>query len=313
MGTVEPCEEIKRLFGADFRRVALNYSAPRIKDGMFENGFGIGFKKAEPHDYFDVVYSPINDADIGLLDKMRLPDAGNPAFYAGVGDRAKELYDNTDYAIAADFGVPGFYETSQKLCGYENLACYLMLEKEFIAALYDRLLELQKTFFRRYIDEVKNYAQVICYADDLGMQDRPQVSPELYRELIKPYHKKIFEFIHSRTDAKIMLHSCGAVSPLLDDLIDAGVDIINPVQTRCAGMEPESLKSRFGSKIIFWGGVDEQQLLPAGTPEQVARNTEYLKRVLGSGGGYVFSPSHNLQSDTPPENIIAMYGINTVI
>ena len=176
-----------------------------------------------------------------------------------------------------------------------------------MTALYDRLFELQKKYFENYLAEVGKYVQIIGYADDLGMQDRPQMSPDTYREVIKPYHKKIFKFIHERTDAKILLHCCGAIVPLIEDLISAGVDILNPVQTRATGMVPEKLKAMFGDRLIFWGGLDEQYLLPKGTKAEIDAAVKELMKTLGKNGGYVFAPSHNIQEDTPTENIIAMY------
>ena len=307
MGTVEPCEKLKQMFGADFRRVSMNYKAPDIKNGHFTSGFGIVFKKADPHTYFDVVSSPLVDADVSAIENMQLPNPDDPALYVGIDDQAKDLYDNSPYAIVADFGVPGFYETSQKLRGYENLACDLLVDREFVTALYDRLLDLQKSYFKNYLEKVGKYANVICYADDLGMQDRPQISPLLYCEVIKPYHKAIFSYIHHLTDAKIMLHCCGSIAPLLGDLIDAGVDIINPVQVKASDMAPEDLKRDFGKDVIFWGGMDVQYVLPNGSPEEVMAEAEKLVSILGKDGGYVYAPAHNFQKDIPPENIKAMY------
>jgi len=307
MGTVAACEELCRLFGSDFRRVALNVIPPRIVNNMFESGFGIVHKRAEPHLYYDVVFHPLAEADIVDLDRMKMPDPDDPALYHGLRDRAKDLFVNSAYAIVADFGVPGFYETSQKLRGYENLACDLLVNTEFVIALYDRLLALQKRYFKNYLAQVAPYAQIICYADDLGMQDRLQMSPETYRTLIKPYHKQIFDYIHSLADIKILMHCCGAISDVIDDLIEVGADILNPVQVRAAGMDPEQLGQRYGGKIAFWGGVDEQQLLPFGTPEQVEAETRRLLAALGKNGGYVLAPGHCIQPDTPPDNVAAIY------
>lgn len=307
MGTVEPCEQLKIMFESDFRRVALNYGVPDIVDNMYTNGFGMKLKKAEPHEYYDTVYNPLKDASIEDLDNMQLPDADNPQIYYGLKDKAKDLYENSPYAIVADFGVPGFYETSQKLRGYENLACDLMIDREFVTALYDRLLELQKRFFKNYLDQVGKYVQVIGYADDLGMQDRPQMAPEVYREVIKPYHKEIFKFIHEQADVKILLHCCGSIFPLIDDLIDAGVDILNPVQTRAKDMDPTRLKETFGGRVVFWGGIDEQYTLPHGSKEEIGTEVEKMIRIMGKGGGYILGPGHNIQGDTPPENIVAMF------
>jgi len=307
MGTVEPCEQLKQLFESDFRRISLNCAKPAIVNGIFENGFGMKFKKANPHEYFDVIYHPLHNADISDIDKMKMPDPDDPQLYHGIKDRAKDLYEYSPYAVVADFGIPGFYETSQKLRGYENLACDLLINAEFVTVLFDRLLELQKKFFANYLSRVGKYVQVIGYADDLGMQDRPQISPETYKTVIKPYHKAIFKFIHENTDAKILLHSCGAIFPLIDDLIDAGADILNPVQTGAVNMEPSRLKNTFGNKTSFWGGIDEQHILPNGTTGEIYAEVKKMIKIMGKGGGYILGPGHNIQNDTPPENIAAMY------
>jgi len=122
MGTVEPCDELKNMFGSDFRRISLNSKEPAIINGVYENGFGGKLKKAEPHEYYDLIYSPMKEAEISHIANMKKPDPDNPELYYGLKDKAKDLYGNSDYALVADFGVPGFYETSQKLRGYENFA-----------------------------------------------------------------------------------------------------------------------------------------------------------------------------------------------
>jgi uroporphyrinogen decarboxylase len=307
MGTVEPDERIMKLFGSDVRRISMNVEPPKIVNNRYTDGFGMELQKAGKHNYFDVIRNPLRDADAESIAGMQMPDPGNPRLYEGIEDKARTLYENTDYAIFADYGVPGFYETAQKLRGYENFACDLLSDPDLVHTLYDRLLDLQKRFFRNYLGKVGKYAQVIGYADDLGMQDRPQISPELYRTMIKPYHKEIFRFIHEQADIKIMLHCCGAVFPLIEDLIDAGVDILNPVQPNARGMDLKILKETFGKKIVFWGGIDEQQLLPAGTPEEIRAKVHEIQGIMGKEGGYVAAVSHNIQSDTPPENIAAVF------
>ena len=307
MGTVSPCEQIMKAFGSDVRRIGMNVIPPEIKDNTFISGFGIKFTKAVPHEYFDVSYNPLSDADIEDIAKMQLPDPNDDRLYYGIKDKARDLYESSPYAIVADFCVPGVYETSQKLRGYEQLACDLLIDEELITALYDRLFELQKAFFKRYLSEVGKYVQAIGYADDLGMQDRLQMSPQTYQNIIKPYHKKIFGFIHEQADVKIMLHSCGAIEPIIDDLIDAGVDILNPLQTRAAGMSPELLKNKYGDRITFWGGIDEQQTLPFGSRDEIEAEVKKMLEIMGKDGGYILAPSHNIQEDTKPENVIAMF------
>jgi uroporphyrinogen decarboxylase len=307
MGTVEPDDEIRKYFHSDFLRLSMNVTPPTITENVFEDGFGRRYKKAVPHAYFDVIYSPLYNADVKAIKSMFLPDPDDPRLYRGLAEAAKDLYENTDFALVADFGVPGFYETAQKLRGYENFACDLLVDKEVVFALFDTLLELQKRYFQNYLSEVGGYVEVIGYADDLGMQDRPQISPETYHEMIMPYHTEIFAYIHELADVKILLHSCGAVYPLLEDLIKAGVDVLNPVQTRAAGMNPFDLKCDFGDRLSFWGGFDEQMTLPRGTVKEIEEEVLSLFKSLAPGGGYIFAPSHNIQEDTPPENIVAMY------
>lgn len=307
MGTVAPSEKVMQRLGSDFRRVAMRYPPPQIADGMYVDGFGMRLRRADPHDYYDVVEHPLAEAAIRDIERMRVPDADSPLLYAGLADEARDLWENSPYCVVADFGVPGFFETGQKLRGYAQFAMDLAQDREFVRALFDRLLELQKTFFRHYLDAVGRYVQIVCYADDLGMQDRLQISPSTYREVIKPYHKEIFAFIHGRTDARILLHSCGAVREIIPDLIEIGLDVLNPVQTRASGMMPAELKADFGDRLSFWGGIDEQSLLPRGTAEDVRAGVRQILEALGSGGGYVLAASHNIQSDTPAENVLALY------
>jgi len=307
MGTVEPDVKLQKLYNSDVRRIGLNVVPPEIINGEYYSGFGIKHRKAPGHNYYDVVEHPLAEAEINDLEKMQMPNPDDPVMYTGLRDRAKAMHDEGEYAIFADFGVPGFFETCQKLRGYEQFATDLILEEEFVRALFDRLLELQKRFFKNYLEVAGGYAHIIGYADDLGMQDRPQISPELYREMIMPYHKEIFTYIHNICDIKICLHNCGAVESLIDSLIEAGVDILNPVQLSAAGMDAELLKEKYGKRIVFWGGIDEQSLLSRATPEKVASETKRIRSILGAGGGYIAAVSHNIQKVTPLENINACF------
>jgi len=309
MGTVSPSEAIMAAYGSDFRRVSLNAFAPTVTGGEYTDAFGRVLRKADGHPYYDTVGFPLSGIEGGYAEavgRMALPDPDDPAPYHGLRDRARDLYEGTEFSVVADFGVPGFYETAQKLRGYENLACDLLEDRVSVRALFDRLLDLQKRMFRRYLGQVGGYADVVGYADDLGMQDRPQVSPETYRDLIMPYHKEIFRYIHSLADIRILLHSCGAVGPLIPLFIEAGADVLNPVQTTAAGMDPKGLKAGFGDSVAFWGGVDVQGTLPFGDPESVAAEAEGLMRDMGPTG-YVLAPSHNVQYGTPVGNLSAMF------
>jgi uroporphyrinogen decarboxylase len=157
------------------------------------------------------------------------------------------------------------------------------------------------------LDEVAVLVDVVAVSDDMGHQDRTCLKPELYRKLIKPRHARLMRAIKSRTSAPVMWHTCGSVYDLLDDLIEMGVDALNPVQTNAANMEPERLKSLYGDKLTFWGGIDAIQVLPYGTPEDVEREVVDKIRVFAPGGGYILNPIHNIQPNVPLENIFALF------
>jgi uroporphyrinogen decarboxylase len=154
---------------------------------------------------------------------------------------------------------------------------------------------------------VGEYLDVFQLADDLAMQNGPYMSPDLYREMIKPYQIELFRFVKALTPAKIYYHSCGSVTMLLDDLIEVGVDILNPVQVSADNMETDRLKRRFGNRLSFWGAMDTTEILPNGTADDVRNEVRRIIRDLAPGGGFVLASVHNLQSDIPPENIIAMF------
>ena len=153
------------------------------------------------------------------------------------------------------------------------------------------------------------YIDVINFGDDLGAQNCPQISPRMYREFFKPRHAMMWARAKQLAPVKVMLHCCGAVRPLLPDLIDAGLDVINPVQISCRGMDAEGLKRDFGKDLAFWGGgCDTQRILPCGTPDEVRAHVREQVRIMSPGGGFIFQQVHNILANVPPENIIAMYG-----
>ena len=181
----------------------------------------------------------------------------------------------------------------------------VMENPKFVTALLEKLLELNIAGTGRFLDLTGKYLHVFRTADDLATQKSLLMSPKTYRTLLKPFYKKYFDFVHSKTEAKIFYHSCGNITGLLDDLIEVGVDIINPVQVSAMG-DTAVLKERFKDRIVFWGGIDTQHILPNGSVKEV--EDEVRRRIcdLGPGGGFVVGSVHNIQPDVPPENIIAM-------
>jgi uroporphyrinogen decarboxylase len=170
-----------------------------------------------------------------------------------------------------------------------------------------RVTDIGKAVMEPYLDLAGPYIQMIKMGDDLGAQGGPLMSPKTYRSVVKPYHKELFDFIHERTRARIFLHTCGSVYRLLPDLIEAGVDVLNPVQVSAADMDTRRLKAEFGDRLSFMGAIDTQHVLPFGTPDDVKREVERRIADLAPGGGFILAPVHNVQADVSPENLVTMY------
>jgi len=221
--------------------------------------------------------------------------------------RAKTLFHETDFAVMGGFGG-NILELGQGYRGWANFMMDLAINPGFAEDLMDKLVEVHLKNLEGYLQAVGQYIQVIQMGDDLGTQNATQLSPDMYREFIKPRHRKIYQYVKQHSDLYVFLHSCGSVYDLIPDLIDAGVDILNPVQTSAEKMDPARLKAEFGDQLTFWGGgVDTQHVLPDASPDEVASMVQDRIRIFAPGGGFVFTPVHNIQANVPPENIVAAY------
>jgi len=233
--------------------------------------------------------------------------ANEPNFYSMLRENAKKLYEESDYAIIMPFGG-SIFEFGQYLYRTDELLINLITHKHEIRKMVEKLTEIYMEKLPDVIDAVSPYVQIIRMGDDLGVQSGPMISPELYREVYFPYHKTMFQTVKEKSDMYIYFHTCGAMSEFIPDLIEAGVDIINPVQITASGMEPEKLKREFGKDIVFWGGgCDTQHVLPYGSPEDVKREVRDNSKIFMKDGGFVFNQVHNILADVPPENIVAMF------
>ncbi|NOR82215.1 MAG: hypothetical protein GQ526_01840 [Ardenticatenales bacterium] len=202
----------------------------------------------------------------------------------------------------------GIAEVYSWLRGYEQYYIDLALNPEYVACMLDRLVDYKCAFWERALDEVGDLVDVVVEADDLAGQKRLLMAPTTYRRLIKPRHRRLFSFIKEQAPVKLFYHSCGAVRPLIPDLIEAGIDILNPVQISAEGMDLGELKQKYGQDLVFWGGgVDTQRILNTGTPKAVKESVRRNIEALVPGGGFVFAAVHDIQSDVPPENIVAMW------
>jgi uroporphyrinogen decarboxylase len=225
---------------------------------------------------------------------------------ADIRKQAKRLCESTDFAIMAGFGG-NLLEWGQYLCRNDQFLVDLIESPGKAEALLDRLTETHLGNLEKFLDAVEGYVQIIQMGDDLGTQLAPQISPQMYRRFFKPRHKLIFEKVRKRSGLHLFFHSCGAIAPLLPDLIETGVEIINPVQTSARGMEPERLKREFGKDLTFWGGgCDTQRILPHGTEREIDEHVRRRIEILAPGGGFVFTQIHNIMPNVPPQNIVAM-------
>ena len=221
-------------------------------------------------------------------------------------DGVKEIHETNDYAVMLLVGC-NLFEVGTFLRGMQNFFIDTVVDKKGVKRLMDKLTEGYLVMLERLIKGVGKYVDVVEFADDLGGMDAPFISAETYRELFKPGHKRANDYVHQNSDIKIFLHACGSIYELIPDLIDAGFDILNPVQTTARNMEPEKLKKEFGKDIIFWGGCcDTRKILPMGSPGDVREDVRRNISILGEDGGLVFAQQHNVMADVPPENVIAM-------
>jgi len=297
--------------GSDLRPVRLkppkNWTPPLSEPGTFIDEWGIKWRQtpyAEGY-YWELAESPLANATISDLDSYLWPDPGDPGRYEGLAEEAPYLYYNTPYALMGDSGFKGFWEPAYMLRGFEQGLMDLVQNQEFMHALMEKLFELNVAVTKRFLEITGPYLAVVRTSDDLGVQDTLMMSPATYRKMIKPYQKRFNEVIKQYTDAKIFYHSCGNVTRLVGDLIDAGFEALNPVQVSAMD-DLEDLKANYGDRLTFWGGIDTQRVLPYGTPGEVREEVRLRICQFGPGGGYVAAAVHNIQPDVPPRNILAM-------
>ncbi|MCL5071807.1 MAG: methyltransferase [Actinobacteria bacterium] len=219
----------------------------------------------------------------------------------------KNFYETTDYSIVLSVGC-NLFETGTFLRGMENFLIDIYVDKKGVSRLLDKLVEENIKKLSRIIEGVGDYVDLLQFGDDLGSQDSPFMSPQIYRDLFKSRHKTMWDYVHNNSKCKVFLHSCGSIYELLPDLIDAGLDVINPVQTNCRNMGPEKLKKEFGKNLIFWGGCcNTRDVLSNKTPKEVELDVRKRMEILGKNGGLVFNQIHNILSNIPPENVVMMF------
>ena len=306
-------EDVLRRLRVDFRLVE-----PGAPDGWMdvpvgENGYrdewGVVRTMPPGSYYYDLTGSPLaDDATMSAIASHRWPDPDDPGRYRGLRERARYLHEETGYAVVANLNC-SFFLRCFELRGWSNFYMDLAANTEFAEALMDRYLGIRLRMAELAMEQIGEYIDVVMVtSDDLGMIDRPLISPPMYRELVKPRQKRTFDFFRERTDAKLFYHCDGAVYPLIPDFIEIGVEALNPIQLNAAGMgDTKRLKAEFGDKLTFWGAIDTHHVLPKGSPEEVREEVRLRIGDLAPGGGYVVCSVHNIQPEVPPENVVVMF------
>ncbi len=310
-------EALLERFGVDFRMVQLPAAtAPGLS--IFEDGDYLAFidrwgsKLHMPRHgglYFDWVDFPIKEATLAALDQYTWPQPDPPEYNARLREQARYLHENTPYALVGSAIIGGgIFEQPARTMGLENFLIALVKEPRFADRMMDQITDIYIESCDNYLEQVGEYLDVFTYWDDLAGQDGWLISPDIYRNRIKPKQRRLLEAIKRKTNAKVYYHSCGAAYDLIPDLIELGFDILNPVQVSARGMDTRRLKAEYGQDMVFWGGgVDTQHVLPFGRPGEVADEVKRRIDDLAPGGGFVFAAVHNIQALVPAENIVAAF------
>ena len=316
---VVPSEDVLERFHADVRYITAH--APDSFKGEIKknqrNGrlwhdlkdeFGVVWSMPDDQQlYMDISHHPLADATIKDIEKYPFPKGDDQSRFTGVRDNALKIINETPYALST--GICGVvYETCWYMRGLERWFMDMIDNPKLCEALLDQTSKYWIDFFNVYMKEIGDLIDVVMIGDDLAAQHGVLFSPKFYREVVKPRQKKVVQHLRSLTNAKIWYHTCGACSEYIDDLLDNGIDILNPVQISAKNMDPAELKRRYGTKLVFWGGgIDSQQILPRESPDVIRKHVKKNIEIFKPGGGYVFNNVHNIQCSVPPENIVALF------
>lgn len=304
-------ERVLEALDVDTRHVWLNdpveYRA--VIDDSFDpmcytDDWGVEIKREEGRGAFHV-QAPLAEASIDAIDGYAWPDPKHPLRTEGLKERVETLHAQGEYAIGSNIvGHGGLLEHGCYLRGTEQFLVDLMVEKELAAALLDKLTEIFIGLYETLLSVAGPYLDIVYWAEDFGAQTGPLISESLYVEFFKERHRRIFDFIKTCCPwAKILFHSCGAVYPLIEHLIEVGVDVLNPLQPLATGMDPQRIKQEFGRRLCLSGGIDIQKALP-GTKQEVEAEVRTRIEQLAPSGGYILAPANYIQNNTPPENVV---------
>ncbi len=314
---VQPSEKVMTYLGCDARSVntvfrkSASSNARDWEDGgslFMIDDWGTTYRMPKEQGlYYDMVDFPLAQAE-DEADDARYAFPEPAKVDPECVPEAAAYRDQGYYVVMPKHFGNGFLQTGPKVYGFENWLMMLVSEPDRARCFLDQLLEKKFAYWTDVLDRYGDSIDVVSESDDLGTQGGPWLPPEVFKDLILPYHKALIRFIKSRSKVKFLLHSCGSVSSMLPQLVEAGVDILNPVQISATGMDPYFLKREFGRDLTFWGGgIDTQYMLPLGKPDEIRDHIKRNIDAFAPGGGFIFATVHNIQSDVPVENFMTMW------
>ncbi|MGI6142218.1 MAG: uroporphyrinogen decarboxylase family protein [Caldicoprobacterales bacterium] len=279
----------------------------KLSDNEYIDEWGI--KRCFSGLYWNIVNTPLKGATVEDLDHYDWPvaDSIDQDEIDLIVSKARQLHETTDYIICASHPVYGIFELGCWMCGFDDFLMKMYLDQRFVHRFFEIVLDYQKQVIERYYSPLADYIDYTSSGDDFATQSGLFVSPKMFKDFIAPYFAERIRYTKEFTNAKYLHHSCGNVAELIPQLIECGVEILNPVQPAGKDMQPHILKQKYGRQIVFHGGLDTQDILPFGTEESIRQAVFELLDVMQPGGGYIFAAAHNLQSDVPPENIVTMF------
>lgn len=307
-------EALCQRFGIDFRWVVPHWV--NVRDVMIDGARGYVDMWHTPHkwtdigSYYAIHAQPLGKEDLTAADvnSFDWPLANNPAMFEGLREQARAWCEHSPYVVGGDGIKVGILQTASQLRGYDKLFTDFALNPDLAHALLGRLSTTINEMYFHYLKTVGEYLQVVVITDDQGTQTSLMVSPKMFRSFIKPYLKAQIETIKNTAKVKVLMHCDGAIAPIIPDLIEIGVDILNPIQTVVKGLEDtRALKQQFGQRVVFHGSIDVQQILPNATVEDVRAEVKRRIADLGTDGGFILAPCHNINVDIPPANVVALF------
>jgi len=300
--------QVLEFLHSDFRHIQINRLPPEEVDGRQRHELGFFLETDPTTGLTNILTHPWADFSAEQIKQAQLPDPADPARTAGLRKTAEQLSEQNEYAIGAyKATLLGIFDLACVLRGMDRFLFDTAADPETAAAILAKTFEFNCGVYSAMLDQIGPFLDVVEFNDDLGTQESLLFSPATYRSLLKPLHKEFVAMLRRKApQAKIFLHCCGAVRPLIPDLIEIGINILNPIQPLAKGMNPAELKSEFGKDLIFQGGIDLQEAM-VGTTEQVEQEVAARVEAFAPGGGYILATANNITSDVPLENVIQLY------